>query len=204
MGKNLNFCIDKLNFNAGIVKLDRDKVYGYVDEIVLDKKGHECSTGNILDDGQTIFLSGSTALKTVTDENIEVDKKTLKTVFMDGSDAILIPSSFDNPIELQKVDFTELFNLEVTTVYQLTLEDSEHKKDFLKLLEDGSIFSFVFNYRADYEGAAAILLSSNNEIFVLTGRKLEFDFLENKNIVTLIEPEVENDEDEEEIDFGML
>jgi hypothetical protein len=92
--------------------------------------------------------------------------------------------------------------LEVTTVYQLILEDATSKTAMLNLLEGGNVFQFVFNYRADYEGADALVLSSQNEIFVLTGRMLEFDFLENKSATPLVEEFVE--ESEEEMDFGML
>ena len=191
-----------LSFAAGLNKVDRDKVYGYVEEVVLDTQGKPCSTGSLLDDGQTLVLSGATALKTVDANNAEVDKKTLKTVYLDGKDATLIPSSYDGEIELAKGDLDDLFNLEVTTVYQLILEDATSKTAMLNLLEGGNVFQFVFNYRADYEGADALVLSSQNEIFVLTGRMLEFDFLENKSATPLVEEFVE--ESEEEMDFGML
>ncbi len=73
----------------------------------------------------------------------------------------------------------------------------------LKLLEDGAVFQFVFNYRADYEGADAIVLSSQNEVFVLTGRLLDFEYLENKSAIPPVE-EAPQEESEEEVDFGML
>jgi hypothetical protein len=203
MAKNLTFVIDKQKFAAGITKVDRDKVYGFVDEVVSDKSGNACETGNLLDDGQTLILSGATALKTVDANNQEVDKKTLKTVYLDGKDATLIPSSYDGEIELVKGDLDDLFNLEVTTVYQLTWEDAASKASMLKLLEGGNVFQFVFNYRADYEGADALVLCSQNEIFVLTGRMLEFEYLENKSAIPPVE-EAAVEEAEEEVDFGML
>jgi len=92
--------------------------------------------------------------------------------------------------------------LEVNTVYQLQWEDDAAKQATLKQLENGALWKFVFNYRADYEGADAIMLSAQNEVFVLTGRLLEFDFLENKTAVPVAEPEVEQEEDS--MDFGML
>ena len=74
MAKNLTFVIDKQKFAAGIIKVDRDKVYGFIEEVVSDKSGNTCETGNLLDDGQTLILSGATALKTVNANNQEVDK----------------------------------------------------------------------------------------------------------------------------------
>lgn len=202
MAKNLTFSIAKTPYSAGITKVDRDKVYGFVEEQVLDKNGNICSSGSLLDDGQTLILSGAVALKVVTENNTEVDKKALKTVYMDGSDALLVPSSYDGTIELVQATMDDLFNLEVTTIYQLTWDDAGAKGNMLKELEDGKLFRFVFNYRADYEGADAILLSSQNEIFVLTGRLLEFEYLENKTAIPVAE--VETAEQDEEVDFGML
>ena len=203
MGKNLSFSIGSEKFAVGIAKVDRDKVYGYVEEVVSDKSGNVCSTGNLLDDGQTLILSGSTALKTVDANFAEQDKKALKTVYLDGTDATLIPSSYDGEIKLEKASLDDLFNLEITTVYQLTWEDATGKAGMLKLLEDGAVFQFVFNYRADYEGADAIVLSSQKEVFVLTGRLLDFEYLENKSAIPPVE-EAPQEESEEEVDFGML
>ncbi len=201
MAKNLTFVIDQQKFAAGIAKVDRDKVYGFVEEVVSDKDGNVCSTANILNDGQTLILSGATAMKTVDANFVEVDKKTLKTIYLDGKDAVLIPSSYDGEIALKAAHLDDLFNLEVSTVYQLTWEDATSKSSMLKLLENGKLFQFVFNYRADYEGADAIVISALEEVFVLTGRLLSFDYLENKTAAPITELE---DEVEEEIDFGML
>ena len=201
MAKNLTFVIDQQKFAAGIAKVDRNKVYGFVEEVVSDKEGNVCSTANILNDGQTLILSGATAMKTVDANFVEVDKKTLKTIYLDGNDAVLIPSSYDGEIVLKSAHLDDLFNLEVSTVYQLTWEDASSKSTLLKLLENGKLYQFVFNYRADYEGADAIVISAFDEVFVLTGRLLSFEYLENKTAAPITEVE---DEVEEEIDFGML
>lgn len=97
----------------------------------------------------------------------------------------------------------DLFNLEVSTVYQLTWEDEGTKAAMKKALEDGKLYRFVFNYRADYEGADAVVIASHNEVFVLTGRMLEFNYLENK-IVVVVEETVQVAQEEEDVDFGML
>jgi hypothetical protein len=202
MSKNLTLVINQQKFAAGIVKVDRDKLYGHVEEVVHDKDGNLCIQGNLLDDGQTIILSGSSALKTVNDKLEEVDKQTLMTVYQNGQDAVLIPSSFDGEIELQPSSLEDLFNLEVTSVYQLTWEDESSKSEILKKLDGGFIFHFIFNYRADYEGADALVISSQKEVFILTGRILSFEYLENKTATPIMDEVAE--ENEEELDFGML
>ncbi len=203
MAKSITFSIGDKKFQGAINKVDRDKVYGFVEELVTDASGNLCTTGSIMDDGSTIILSGATALKTVDKNNKEVDKKTLKAVYMDGKDAVLVPSSYDQEVMLQKTIVDDLYNLEVTAVYQMAFEDTGIvKADVLKMLGD-DYYRFVFNYRADYEGADAIMLATDNEVFVLTGRLLEFNFLENKNTVVVLDEETAAETDDS-IDFGML
>lgn len=202
MARYLTFCIGEMSFSSSISKIDRDKIYGFVEELVLDENGNACSTASLLDDGQTIVLSGSTALKTVISNNVEVDKKLLKTVYDDGSDAVLVPSSYEGNIELVNANMEDLFNLEVNTVYQLICENEDSKNCMLKEFDGNKIFSFVFNYRTDYEGADAIMLRAQNEVFILTGRLLKFDFIDNNKAIQI---EEDNSSDvEEDLDFGML
>ena len=142
-------------------------------------------------------------MKTVNTQNTEVDKKTLKTVYMDGKDAILVPSSYEGTIELTRATMDDLFNLEVSAVYQLTWEDANAKKGILKELDGGQLFRFIYNYRADYECADALLLAAQNEVFVLSGRLLDFSYLENKTVAPIAEAE-STEQEEEDMDFGML
>jgi len=202
MAKNLSFIIQKTAFNAAITKIDRDKVYGFIEEQALDSEGKPCVTANLLDDGQTLILSGATALKTVTALHSEIDKKQLKTVYLDGTDAVLVPSSYDAPIMLQSVGMEAVFNLEVSTVYQLAFDDIAVKTAMLKHFAQQEVYRFVFNYRADYEGADALVLAAQNEIFILTGRMVEFEFIENKSLLLPVESEAETED--ETMDFGML
>ena len=205
MAKPITFNTGEKSFQAAINKVDRDKVYGYIEESISDANGEICLTGNLLDDGSTIILSGATALKTVDFNNNEVDKKSLKAVYMDGKDATLIPSSYDGEVKLELANADDLYNLEVTAVYQLDFENlSVAKKDVLTYFEGEKYYRFVFNYRADYEGADAIMLATENDVFVLTGRMLSFEYLENKNKPVVIEEEVTTGNEEDNIDFGML
>jgi len=203
MAKAITFVLGDKSFQSSINKIDRDKVYGFVEELVTDASGNVCTTGSIMDDGSTIILSGATALKTVDKNNNEVDKKTLKAVYMDGKDAVLVPSSYDQEVMLQNASVDDLYNLEITAVYQMGFEDTGiAKADVMKMLGD-DYYQFVFNYRADYEGADAIMLATGTEVFVLTGRLLEFNYLENKNTVVVLDDETTADSDDS-IDFGML
>ena len=204
MGKNLHFVIEGKSWSAGISKVDRNKVYGHVEEVISDSNGELCTVASILDDGQTIIVSGATALKTVNSDNREVSKDTIKTVNLDGTDAVLVPSSYDTDAVLTPGTLDDLFNLEITAVYQLVWDDEAAKLDLISYLSTNKVLKFVFNYRADYEGADAVLITAQNQVFALTGKFLEFKFLENKQIIITEDSEAESNVEEDAMDFGML
>ena len=203
MAKAIQFVAGKLKFAAALTKIDRDKVYGFIEVKVNDDKGNPCIMGSLLDDGRTLVLNGATAMKTVDASFNELDKKELKVVYQDGKDAVLVPSSYEGEVSVTETNLDDLFNLEITSVYQLDFEDASQKKSVSDYLRDGKVARFVFNYRADYEGADAILIANENGIFALTGRIIDFPYLENKLAqvaINLVEETIE----EEGMDFGML
>jgi hypothetical protein len=204
MGKNIHFVIEGKSWSAGISKVDRNKVYGHVEEIISDSNGELCSVASILEDGQTIIVSGATALKTVDSENKEISKDAIETVNLDGTDAVLVPSSYDTDAVLTPGTLDDLFNLEITAVYQLVWEDEAAKLDLIAYLGTNKVLKFVFNYRADYEGADAVLITAQNQVFALTGKFLEFQFLENKQVVVPEDTDADATVEEDSMDFGML
>ena len=203
MAKAIQFNAGKLTFAASLTKVDRDKVYGFIEVKVNDDKGNPCTMGSILDDGKTLILNGATANKTVDASFNELDKKELKVVYQDGKDAVLVPSSYEGEVLLTETSLDDLFNLEVTSVYQLYFEDALQKKSVSDFLASGKVARFLFNYRADYEGADAILIANANGIFALTGRIIDFPFLKNE-LEPISETLVEQPIEEEGMDFGML
>jgi hypothetical protein len=203
MAKAIQFNAGKLTFAASLTKVDRDKVYGFIEVKVNDDKGNPCTMGSILDDGKTLILNGATANKTVDASFNELDKKELKVVYQDGKDAVLVPSSYEGEVLLTETSLDDLFNLEVTSVYQLDFEDDLQKKSVSDYLASGKVARFLFNYRADYEGADAILIANANGIFALTGRIIDFPFLKNE-LEPISETLVEQPIEEEGMDFGML
>jgi len=203
MARQIKFVSGNQQWNAGLTKVDRDKVYGYVEEIVSDKNGDACLSASLLDDGSTVILSGATALTTVGPDNNELDKAGLSAVYLNNKPASLVPSSFDKDVALQECSLDDLFNLEVTAVYQLSFDDAAQKQTLISTLSAGKLFRFIFNYRADYEGSDAILLSSSTEIFALTGNYLAFEYL-NKSAIVTADAESDAGVDESSMDFGML
>jgi hypothetical protein len=203
MARLASFKIGNTSFKAAINKIDRDKIYGFVDEFTYDMNGDECTLGAVLNDGSTFVLSGATAMKKVDEKLHEVDKSEIKTVKIDGSEAVLQPSIFDIETVLEETELDALLDLQVELSYQLSFENDSDKATAISILKTEKAYFFLYNYRADYEAADAYLLSNGKEIFALSGKIVKFEYLDNKTIIPIDEFEEETASDEE-LDFSML
>ena len=98
----------------------------------------------------------------------------------------------------------EYLSMAVKTVYQMNIE--ENKDALLKELDAGKLFYFCFNYRADYEGDDAFLISSAGEVFAITGKLAELEFIGLEDNEQELVPEAEEAPaaEEEDLDFAMF
>ncbi len=202
MARLVKFNIGTESFDAAINKLDRDKVYGWIESVATDFAGNICLTASLLNDGRTMVGSGGIAQKTVDRNNVEVDKSTLVAKLPDVSMAVLQPSIYEQPVTLIAASIEDLLDLDVTAVYELTFDDPEIKSKMQSKFLDNAVYSFPFNYRSDYEAADAFMLFNGSVFFVLTGNKNQFKFLTNEISEPIVVEETEVSE--EELDFGML
>ena len=102
---------------------------------------------------------------------------------------------------LREATLDEYLAMAVKSVYQLQID--ENKEDLINELNDGKIYYFVFNYRADYEGDDAFLVSNGTDVFAITGMSSELEFIgledNEQELVTEDTAEVEDD-----MDFAMF
>ena len=184
---------------ANLTKVDRNKVYGWSEEIYTDKSGNVCTWVTLLNDGVTLISSGGSALKTFNNIGNEVSKSDLIAVYGNGELANLISSVFDAETTLSNEKTLEdLMNLEVKSVYQLEVLEN---KDLLKTwLSQFKVLYLPFNYRTDYESDDAFLLNQGELFFIITGTIKEFQYASLQ-----ASPELESDvEESDDIDFNMF
>jgi hypothetical protein len=203
MARTIKITLNGKIFEPSIQALTREKLYGFIEEVVQDDKAKPCIVGSLLDDGQTLIAKGCTSLKTVDEQGREVDKSTLKAVDNEGKLLNLVPSVFETGIVLQSGTLDDLFDLEVEAVYDFNWEDDSTKSTFLRETQ-GKVFTFDFNYRTDYEGLNGILISNEEGSFIVAGRTLRFEFLDHQVQTIINLPEVEEEEDSTEMDFAMF
>ena len=205
MARPLIFRIGPNDYPLEPLKLERKKLYGWSEKIALDNNGDKCNTVSLYSTESMIIPKGGLGLGALNEDNQWVEKNDLVHVDADGNKAELVPSSFDAPIELDETVNSEIFlEHNITAVY--SLQGEENHPDFVKAIQDQKdIYTFIFNYRADYEGDPAFVIENKGELFVLVGKKIEFVMIGIADEGVLDnEADDSSEEDEDEFDFAMM
>ena len=201
MARKAEFEFNGKSIKAELKKVDRKKIYGWSSTEVFDENGSKCQLASLAE-GRYVMPSGSTSLVTLNSEGDAVSKSNLVGVNTKGEKVEKVPSIYDEKVLLREASIDEYLSVAVKSVYQLNIE--ENKETLLSELNAGKIYYFVFNYRADYEGDDAFLLSNENEIFAVTGMHSDIEFIgledNEKELVT------EDNEitEEDDLDFAMF
>ena len=200
MARKAEFSINGHSVKAELKKIDRKKIYGWSTIDVFDENGSKCKLAGLAE-GQFVMPSGSTALVSLNLKGEAVSKSSLVGVDSAGKKVEKVPSIYDQKVMLREATLDEYLAMAVKSVYQLQID--ENKEDLINELNDGKIYYFVFNYRADYEGDDAFLISNGTDVFAITGMSSELEFIgledNEQELVTEDTAEVEDD-----MDFAMF
>jgi hypothetical protein len=200
MAKNIVFNLNGKEYPFSPSKLDRSKIYGWTEILTLDSNNNPCRTFYMDKTGTLLIPKGGFTYGILDNENNWVNKSDLLPVDEDGKPAPLVPSSFSAPIVLEKsASVEDLLDHSITSVYELTGESSE----FIKFISDGQIYTFIFNWREDYEGDNAFLIESKNRLYILVGKKLNFEYIGIEK-TGFVSEEEEEKEESDDIDFSMM
>src|SRR6266404_9309777 len=82
-------------------KIDRTKLYGYVETEVIDEAGKRCELATLTGDGHSIVGKGGTALAYLSTNGLWRDKAALKAVDVHGQAMVPVKSTFDAPVTLE-------------------------------------------------------------------------------------------------------
>ena len=200
MARKAEFSINGLRVMAELKKVDRKKIYGWSTIEVFDQNGSKCKLAGLAE-GQFVMPSGSFALVSLNAKGESVSKSTLVGVDAQGKKVEKVPSVYDEIVIPREATIDEYLSMAVKTVYQLQVD--ENKETLLNALNNGKLYYFVFNYRADYEGDDAFLISNGTDVFAITGMKSDLEFIgleDNEQELVPEEAEVEEDD----MDFAMF
>lgn len=192
-----------ITFN--MIKVDRNKLYGYKVLDVLDENDEPCELTTLADDGKTLIGKGGTGIGYLDADGNWSDKSQLNPVDLQGKPIQPVLSSFSAPIELAtEISIEDYLDHNIRLIYQLEIDQTSHP--LIDKLKSGAIFLFDYSFRGGLEADAGIMLiNDEDEIFFLVGDKTSVSFkgLQQSAPVATEEAVATND-DAGLMDFGMI
>ncbi|MEZ5327373.1 MAG: hypothetical protein R3F19_20170 [Verrucomicrobiales bacterium] len=201
---DLVFDLGGKEISCGMTKVDRAKLYGYVDTQVLDDRDRECELATLAGDGKTLIPMGGTAFAYLSPDGLWRNKTDLKPVNLNGEPIAPVVSSFKAPIHLsEKVSIDEYLSHNIRIVYRLHSEAGLGEIE-QAIGDDDTVFAFDFSYRGGLVADRAFLLKGQDgAIWMAVGKATKISFIGMQQ-QAVIEDEVGPDEEEADLDFGMM
>lgn len=200
MGRKVSFKIEGSLLESEIVKVDRTKLYGTSEKIVYDTNKEECVISDLYE-GSIILPRGSVGQVLIDENGNSVSRSDLIGFNLKGEKVEKVPSIFSVENNCKKVEIDEFISSSIKSIYQLVI-DEDQIETWKKYFTNNEVYLFEFNYREDYEGDDAFLISNEDGFFISVGKSNEFEFLELSNVS--VEDTDEDIEIEDDLDFSMF
>lgn len=181
-------------------KIDRAKLYGKRQRLVLDDDGKACVRAELSDDGTTIIVSGMTQQAYFDEDGEWVEYGELVGIDEEGNQAEEVPSTLGVAQGLQEARAQELSQNQTLAVYHL--QPAEVSQTLQAALESGKLFKFPFNYRAGYSMETAFLLQNGEGIFALVTSDVTPEWCELKQVA--VDTFADDGDIDDELDFEMF
>ena len=200
MGRKVSFKIEGSLLESEIVKVDRTKLYGTSEKIVYDTNKEECVLSDLYE-GSIILPRGSVGQVLIDENGNSVSRSELIGFNLQGEKVEKVPSIFSIENNCKKVEIDDFISSSIKSIYQLVI-DEDQIESWKKYFTNDEVYLFEFNYREDYEGDDAFLISNEEGFFISVGKSSEFGYLELSNVS--VEDTDEDIEIEEDLDFSMF
>ena len=185
-------------------KVDRSKLYGFIDVEALDSKGRKCTLATLAEDGRTIVGIGGSAFGVLSPDGEWLEKSTLKAVDREGRDVKPVASSYSAPVLVSKtVTIDEYLSHNIKSVYMLNPEGQT--EDLIAELKKGTIFTFPYSFRGGLAADAGFLIAgADGGFFFCVGQPTTIHFVGLEQISAPTEEDVDSEGDDDSLDFGMM
>ena len=191
-------------FVLDLEKVDRTKLYGYVESEVLDENGKRCEIGTLTGDGHSIVGKGGTALAYLSPDGLWRKKTELQPVDRQGDLIPPVKSTFDATVALDRtVSIDDFLTHNIHLIYRLKAE--QEPAALMSELRKGTIFQFPFSYRGGVEASAGfLLLGSDGNVFLLVGTPTDIEFIGLKSPAAIVDANDASADDDDLLDFSMV
>lgn len=184
-------------------RVDRAKLYGRKERVILDENGERCVAAYLTADGAALVPPGGTAHVYVDETFDTIERSELKAVDDDGKPLEVIASTLGVPQPLEPTRAERLLDHVAQSVYQLDTEALG--PELQKALADGELFETQYNYRDGYEADRLFLLQNEEGTFALVAKATGFEFISREAPPQEELPaDEEADELEDDLDFSMM
>jgi hypothetical protein len=182
-------------------KVDREKLYGKRERVVVDEEGVACYGASLTTDGGAIIPPGGLVFAYVDEAWDSLERSELKAVDDKGNPVAIAPSTLGKAQPLKgPIDASRLLDHSCTSVYELRPESVSSALS--AKLTAGKIFETRFNYRDDYADSPAFLLGNDQGLFLLVCEPVGFEMLSREQAPALVVSD--ETEDVDDLDFGMM
>jgi len=182
-------------------KVSRSKLYGRRQRVAVDPENQPCRSASLTEDGRFLIQSGMTSQGYFDEKNCWIPNSKLVGLDEDGQPLEKVASTLGTAQPLEgPLSPSALADLKVDTVYQLEANDVDPALQ--EKLDEGKIFRFEFNYRADYRAEIAFLVANTTGTYAVVGQPTESIWCE----LGEAPPPVVDDEDPfaDDLDFEMF
>ena len=201
MARSLNFSLKGSEVAVSIEKVDRKKIYGWVEKKAIDRNDKICHFGSISSCGMHIFGKESFEQGYLDEQGSWVEKTSLKVVDSNGEVLEKEEASFKKTIELSEVvSVDEYLNHSVKSVYELDAPEEVEKA----VKEADGVYKFEFNYTASYSPDPAFLVANEDALFMIVAEDCGFDFIGLQEVESAVLVDDDEEEDGDELDFSMF
>ncbi len=199
MAREILLTLNKKKSSFEISKIDRKKLYGFKKRIFLDEKNKECSKANLEEETGIVFVNSDISSCYLDHKGNYIEKSDLEAINENGKKVKKEDSTIGKEVNVNSITTEDALNLKVNSVYHL--EPKEFDEDLKSKLDKGDLFSFPFNYYADFKLEDGIILKSEKEYFALIGRKTSCHWVgENSDDL----PEDVEEFEDNDLDFEMI
>jgi len=204
MPRTLSFSLAGNPIDFVMHKVDRTRLYGFKQLLVLDEEGDPCELNTLAEDGKTLIGKGGTGIGYLDADRNWVEKSDLTAVDLEGNEIEPVPSSFSAPIELGgKADAEDFLNHNIRLIYRLESEALD--EGLVKELSDGAIFKFPYSFRGGLEADAGFLMHNDaGEIFFLVGDPSSVEYVGLQQAAPTASEATGDGSADDMMDFGMI
>jgi hypothetical protein len=182
-----------------ILKVDREKLYGKKERVIVDEENRPCAPAWLTADGSALVPVGGTAHVWMDERWEAFETNERQAVDAQGAALPEVPSTLDVAQDAEVVSAERLLDHVTATVYQLDVEAIGEAAS--SALDQGAVLECTFSYRGGHEPDRVFVVKNDAGLFALVGRAAGFGMLHREVL-----PELDQGDDELEgdLDFSMI